>query len=372
MRSPEPGCRDPAFARGVERLVGAIPGVERANVGGWTASLLIYYSPAVIDSPRLLRLVEEILDDSSGWGASLPQPTRTRFGSANTTLSIAAAGEYLVPILVPVSAVMLVAMNVRTFRYAWLQVQRRKFGLPVLYTAIIAATLVSGQFLASALMYWFFTFWHGRLRIELAGERRRLLDECLPRPSFTSLITPEGGEVLVPIDRLRAGDRVAVGADETVPADGRVIGGEGIVDERSVRGLQGASRKRAGDAVLAGSTVLAGSLRIEVARLGEQTQASSIVRDLIAATSPAAGPMSPLRHEHSHAGTGWTSFGFRGQRTSFPKADPNPFHQSWQSATAPLLVEQYQQRVDPHFASKGMVSSRCYGSQIYAKTYAAS
>ena len=290
--------RDPAFARSVERLVGALPGVERANVGGWTSSLLIHYNPTAIGSSRLLRLVEGILDDSSGWGDSLPQPTQTRFGAANATLGIAAIGEYLVPVLMPVSAVMLVAMNVRTFRYAWLQIQRRKFGLPVLYTTIIAATLASGQFLASSLMYWFFTFWHGRLRLELAGERRRLLDECLPRPSFTSLITPEGSEVLVSVGRLRSGDRVAVGADETVPADGRVIGGEGIVDERSVRGLHGASRKRVGDAVLAGSTVLAGSLRIEVTRLGDHTQASSIVRDLVAATSPAAGPMSPtLRTE---------------------------------------------------------------------------
>ena len=60
--------------------------------------------------------------------------------------------------------------------------ERRKFGLPVLYTTIVATTLASGQFLASALMYWFFTFWHGRLRLELAGERRRLLDACFPRP----------------------------------------------------------------------------------------------------------------------------------------------------------------------------------------------
>ena len=207
-------------------------------------------------------------------------------------------GQFAAPVLTLVSAVLLVGTNLRTFRYAWLQVRRRKFGLPVLYTVIVAATLASGQFFASAVMYWFFTFWHGRLRLELAGEHRRLLDECLPRPSFTCLITPEGSEVLVPVDRLRSGDRVVVGADETVPADGRVIGGEAIVDERSMRGLQGASRKRAGDAVLAGSTVLAGSLRVEVTRLGDHTQASSIVRDLVAATSPAAGPMSPtLRTE---------------------------------------------------------------------------
>ena len=104
--------------------------------------------------------------------------------------------------------------------------------------------------------------------------------------------------MLVPLDRLRPGDRVAVGADESVPADGRIIAGEGIVDERSVRGLEGASRKRVGDGVLAGSTVLAGSLRIEVTAAADRTRASSIARALVAATSPAAGPTSPtLRAE---------------------------------------------------------------------------
>ena len=290
--------RDPAFARGVEQRLGALPGVIRATLAPWTSSLSIHYNPRANGTPGLLRLVEDVLDDSSGWGSTLPEPTRTRFGMANATLGIAAAGQFALPVLTLVSAVLLVGTNFRTFRYAWLQVRRRNFGLPVLYTTIVVTTLASGQFFASAVMYWFFTFWHGRLRLELAGERRRLLDECLPRPSSACMITPQGDEVLVPVDRLRPGDRVAVGADETVPADGRVIGGEGIVDERSVCGLRGASRKRAGDAVLAGSTVLAGSLRVELTRLGDRTQASSIVRALVAATSPAAGPMSPtLRTE---------------------------------------------------------------------------
>ncbi len=293
--------RDPAFARAAEQRLETLPGVTRAAVGSWTSSLLIYYDPAVLGTPALLRLVEDVLDDSSGWGSTLPEPTRTRYGMANTTLAVAAVGQFAVPVLTMVSTVLLVATNLRTFRYAWLQVRKRKFGLPVLYTAIVVTTLASGQFFASAVMYWFFTFWHGRLRDELAGGRRRLLDECLPRPSFTSMITPEGSEILVPVDRLRPGDRVVVGADETVPADGRVVGGEAIVDERSVRGLRGASRKRSGDAVLAGSTVLAGSMRVEVTRQGDHTQASSIVRALVAATSPAAGPMSPTLRTESFA-----------------------------------------------------------------------
>jgi cation transport ATPase len=280
------------------RRLETVAGISGAEVGWWTSSLLIRYRASFVSPPELIRWVERALDEPDGWGPVLPELSRTRYGPANTTLGIAAAAEFAAPALMPVSAVLLIGTNLNTFKAASYQVRRRRFGLPVLYTVIVGATLASGQFVASALMSWFFTYWRGRLRLEMASERRRLLDECLPRPNSTCLITPEGSEVLVPIDRLKPGDRVVVGADETVPADGRIIAGVGIVDERSVRGLEGASRKQAGDTVLAGSIVLAGSLRIEVARLGEATRASSIVRCLVEATSLAAGSMSPtLRTE---------------------------------------------------------------------------
>ena len=96
--------------------------------------------------------------------------------------------DFAVPVLAPVSAVLLVGTNLRTFRAAGLQVWNRKFGLPVLYSVIVAATLASGQFFASALMSWFFRFWQGRLGVELAAERRRLLDQCLPLPRLARRI----------------------------------------------------------------------------------------------------------------------------------------------------------------------------------------
>jgi cation transport ATPase len=261
-------------------------------------NLLICYDPAALRTARLLRLAEEALDDSGGWGDSLPEPTRTRFGPANATLGIAAVADFAVPALMPVSGVLLIGTNLRTFRTAWLQARRREVGLALLYTVIVVATLASGQFFASALMSWFFKFWHDRLRLEMAIERRRLLDGCLPRGRLTRLARPDGREVMLPVDRLQLGYQVMVAADEPIPADGRVVEGEAVVDERSVRGRAGASRKRSGDAVLSGSTVLAGSLRVEVTRPGDRTRASVIAHALVSATSPAAGPMSPtLRAE---------------------------------------------------------------------------
>jgi cation transport ATPase len=288
--------RNPAALKRVVRVLSAVPGVRRVNRGPWTESLLIVFDPSLLSSVRLVRLIEEALEESSGWDRALSGSSARTFGLESASLGLAALTDLVVPALMPASAALLVATNVATFQAALRLVRQRKLGLPVLYTAIALAALASGQFLACALMSWFYKFWQGSLDVELAGERQRLLDECLPLPRLARQITHDGVELLVPVDRLRPGDQVVVQTDEPVPADGRVIDGEAIVDERAVRGLEGASRKRASDTLLAGSTILAGQLRFEVARLGDQTRATSIGRALISVSSPSAGSPTPARH----------------------------------------------------------------------------
>ena len=294
---------DRALARHAEQVLGGAPGVLRASSGMWSSSLFVHYDPSAIASARLARLAEEAIEAPSGWTGATPRLPATKLGAANLTLGIAALADTIAPVLIPISAVLLIGTNVRTFREAWRRLASKKSGLPVLYVAIVAATLASGQFFASALMSWFFKFWQGRLPLELTCERRRLVADTLPRARLACLIAPDGTQVLLPVERLQAGDRVAVGPGESVPADGRLIEGGGIVDERSVRGLEGASRKGPGDFVLGGSTVLAGALRMEVTRLGAQTRAASIERALLAASSPRGGSSALHRRAERFAET---------------------------------------------------------------------
>ena len=59
--------------------------------------------------------------------------------------------------------------NLTTFRAALRQLLRGQLGLPVLYTTIVAATLASGQFIASATMNLMLTFWGRRYATELTS-----------------------------------------------------------------------------------------------------------------------------------------------------------------------------------------------------------
>ena len=76
-------------------------------------------------------------------------PPVVRFGLANGSVALAAVGELAVPALLPASAILLVASNVKVIRLAWHELSRRQIGLPVLFSTIILGTLLSGQFLAA-------------------------------------------------------------------------------------------------------------------------------------------------------------------------------------------------------------------------------
>ena len=114
-------------------------------------------------------------------------PPAVAFGLANASLGLAAVGELAVPALLPASAVLLVVSNASVIREGVRELGRRQLGLPLLYTAIVAGTLGTGQHLAAALMSWMFKFWRHRHRVDQFQLRRQLLPALTQRPRFAQL-----------------------------------------------------------------------------------------------------------------------------------------------------------------------------------------
>ncbi|HEY8482548.1 MAG TPA: HAD-IC family P-type ATPase, partial [Spirillospora sp.] len=84
--------------------------------------------------------------------------------------------------------------------------------------------------------------------------------------------------VTVSPERLRVGDLVLVRPGGSVPADGRITGGEAEMDESMVTGESRTVRRRAGDTVVAGTVATDSGLRIEVTATGEDTALAGIRR----------------------------------------------------------------------------------------------
>ena len=123
------------------------------------------------------------------------------FELANGSVALAAAGELALPALLPVSAVLLLASNIKVLRQTLRELRERHVGLPTLFTTIIVGTLASGQFLAASLMAWMMAFWRYRHRAAQFRLRRQLLAPFSQRRRFARLLVG-GLEVEVPTESL--------------------------------------------------------------------------------------------------------------------------------------------------------------------------
>jgi cation transport ATPase len=292
--------RDPALARRLHDIIANLAGVIECAVWPVTGSVLIRFNPDLTSASYLLRTLNQARYAPASPDDGLSSAPATGFGLTNTSLALAVAGEVAVPFLLPASAVLLVGTNLRTFHTAGQQLVRGQLGLPVLYTSIVAATLASGQFIASAAMSWMLTFWDRRYHNDLASARRRLLGQIIHQPRYVRLATPKADsiDVEVPIEDLEPNDVIVVSAGEQVPTDGRILQGRGLVDERMIMGLEGLSRKQPDDDVFAGSTIRLGELHIEVLRHGSETRVATLARCTLEATTAPHGSRTPtLRGE---------------------------------------------------------------------------
>ncbi len=79
---------------------------------------------------------------------------------------------------------------------------------------------------------------------------------------------------------LKTGDAVVVKSGEIIPADGVVDDGEGYVMESIYTGEPSAVKKRKGDPVIGGSTLVSGFLRVYVTRAGDRTYMAQVIEAL--------------------------------------------------------------------------------------------
>lgn len=98
------------------------------------------------------------------------------------------------------------------------------------------------------------------------------------RPKTVMMVGPGGELSEVAIERIAPGDTLAVRPGERVPADGEVTEGRSYVDESMLTGEPLPVEKSVGDKVYAGTINGTGSFHLRVAKVGEDTLLSKIIR----------------------------------------------------------------------------------------------
>jgi Cu+-exporting ATPase len=113
-----------------------------------------------------------------------------------------------------------------------------------------------------------------RAKGQTAAAIRALMDL---RPD-RARIRRDGAEVEVAVDEIRVGDVVVLRPGDRIPVDGRVIEGEGQVDESMLTGESRPVEKAPGAQVTGGAINLDGLLAIATTAIGAETTLARIVR----------------------------------------------------------------------------------------------
>ena len=307
-----PGC-----SLVIEQALGGLPGVHAVEVNGATAIARVVWSPAQGAPSQWMRALKQ-----AGYGAVpagdqlAAQPRRQAqrlllwrwlvAAFCMMQVMMYATPEYvaepgdmtpdIVSLLRWASWLLTVPVLLFScrpfFASAWRDLRHARIGMDVPVTlgiliAFVASSVATfdpqgplgGEVWYDSVTMFVFFLLSGRLLEQRLRDRTAGALEALVRrmPQMVERINADGEVERVPVRRLVAGDRIRVRAGEVLPADGTVLEGESQVDEALLTGEATPVLRRPGDALVAGSHNLRGTLLVAVERTGDATRYGEIV-----------------------------------------------------------------------------------------------
>lgn len=155
-------------------------------------------------------------------------------------------------------------------------VREHKVGTEIFVTLATLVAVFGGETVAGAVLMVVILI--AEFIAELNTERARAsIKSLIGSVPQVALLRDGSGEREVAIGTLKLGDVVLVRPGEKIPVDGKVIGGQGSVNEAPITGESTPKDKSVGQAVFAGTVVDSGALDIETERLGNDTTFSRTI-----------------------------------------------------------------------------------------------
>lgn len=149
--------------------------------------------------------------------------------------------------------------------------------IDVLVTIAVIGAFIIGNYEESAVVTFLFLF-GDYLELRTLNKTRSAIRELTEMAPESALKLMEDGSYQeVDIEEVDIGDSLRVLTGAKVPVDGKVISGEGHVNEASITGEAVPAHKVEGDLVFAGTILENGTLHILAERVGEDTTFSRII-----------------------------------------------------------------------------------------------
>ena len=151
-----------------------------------------------------------------------------------------------------------------------------KLTVDVLDGASVVACLCQRKFKTAATVMFMLRI-SGLLEEYTHARTKAVLTDSLAIKTDRVWLVTDDGDVLIPIEDLRVGDKIRVQTGKVIPVDGVVADGEATVNESSMTGEPLPVLKREGISVYAGTVIEEGSIVVTVRQLASNTKISKII-----------------------------------------------------------------------------------------------
>ena len=177
----------------------------------------------------------------------------------------------------PVTTALAVIRSVKYIREGLSALWHGRLSVAVLDATAVTVSMARGDFATAGSVMFMLRLgeileeWtHKKSVADLAGAMSLHVDQVW--------LQAGGTEVLTPIDAVRAGDRIVIRTGSVIPLDGRVAGGEAMVNQSSMTGESMPVAKRPGSYVYAGTVVEEGQCVVCVEKASGGGRYDRIVR----------------------------------------------------------------------------------------------
>lgn len=161
---------------------------------------------------------------------------------------------------------------------AWQSLRVKVVSIDVLVTIAVLGALAIWELEESAIVTFLFLFGAFLEQRTLNKTRSAIRELTDMAPETAWKLTEKGIFLEVSLEEVDRGDTLLVKTGARIPVDGRILRGEGHVNEASITGEALPLGKGEGERVFAGTILEDGTLQIEAERVGEDTTFGKIIQ----------------------------------------------------------------------------------------------
>lgn len=285
-------------ADSVQKALMTAPGVASAQVSLATGRALVHFANGRVDERELDRVVQ-----AAGYQVFRPEEQKPLPWYRNPWLVVICLGVMLfggwgltfvksIPLTVGQSFLLAATFlaGIPVFRKAWIGVRNRQLNAELLVSFAVVAAVSIGEFFAAGEVAFIMLVGEHLEEFTIHRAKRSIGNLLGKIPKFACVVRG-ADEVEIAIALVQPGDVVIVRPGAHIPVDGRILKGEGSIDESMITGESIPVDKGAGEDVFAGTMNLSGALRLTATRVGKD----STLEQIAALVEEAKSKQAPIQ-----------------------------------------------------------------------------